>query len=646
MGADEIYVANLWTGTSSTAFATAGNWDDNAVPSSGANITIPTGVTNKPVLASDKTIGTLALGSGTTLSIGSNTLTINGAVSGTGTLTGSSTSNLTIAGAATTLNFTSGSRSLNNLSLGASGAATLGTALDIYGTIGFTTGGSLNMNAQAVALKSTASATASISDLTGSTLSGATNLTVERYIPALRKFRFLAAPVVGATAANWRNNGVNTANIGTQITGNLGATNNFDPSTTNAASAFGYNEALAGNDVTVGSGATSDPGWTAFVDGNTEALTNGKGFRILVRGDRTISLTGGTATPTITTLSVTGTYPANSVSIATTKTNSNTNSGFNLVGNPYPATIDWNAVTKGADISLTYTTYNPSSGAYVSWNGTTGDASQYIASSQAFFVQQTGATGGITIAEANKATNTAGNYFRNKLTDHLKISMNYDSVNYDAAFIHFRSDAQNDFDTYDGLKFQNAGVNIASVGTDGKRYNINSLASLNQTTEIPLSVLGSALTNFELKFDDVETFKNHELYLIDHYLNKMLALSDGFTYPIELSSDSASVKDGRFKIVFVQKATGIQNNNKNANAFILYPNPAANSIHLLLDAKNTNNENVSFEIYNQLGARLQQGSLDFTSVKDQTIAIDQLAQGSYFIKLQSKSIHQTIKFIK
>ena len=158
--------------------------------------------------------------------------------------------------------------------------------------------------------------------------------------------------------------------------------------------------------------------------------------------------------------------------------------------------------------------------------------------------------------------------------------------------------------------------------------------------------MGSVLTNFELKFDDVQTFKNHELYLIDNYLNKMLALSDGFTYPIELSSDSASVKDGRFKIVFVQKATGIQNNNKNTNAFILYPNPAANSIHLLLDAKNTNNENVSFEIFNQLGARLQQGNLDFTSLKDQTIAIDQLAQGSYFIKLQSNSIQQTIKFIK
>ena len=491
-------------------------------------------------------------------------------------------------------------------------------------------------------LKSDINGTASIGNSAG-TITG--NITVERFIPANRKYRFLAAPVVGATAVQWRDNGGTTPGIGTHITGgSVGS--NFDQSTLNAPSAFWYNEVNAGNLSDVSSGATSDPGWTAFTNGNTQDLTNGKGFRIFVRGDRTLSLTGSIPTANNTTLSVTGSYPANSVSIATTKTNSNTNSGFNLVGNPYPATIDWNTVTKGANISDTYSTFNPSSNSYVMWNRLTGDATRYIASGQAFFVQQTGLTGGITIAEANKVSNAAGNFFRNKLTDHLKVSMKYDSANYDAAFIHFREDALNEFDNYDGLKFQNAGVNIASVGANGKRYNINSLGSLNQTTEIPLSVLGSTLTNFELKFEDVESFKNYELYLIDHYLNKMLLLSNGFTYPIELSSDSASVKDGRFKVVFVQKATGIQNNNKNANAFILYPNPAANTIHLLLDAKNTYNENVSFEIFNQLGARLQQGILDFTAAKDQTISIDNLAQGSYFIKLQSKSIHQTIKFIK
>jgi hypothetical protein len=154
------------------------------------------------------------------------------------------------------------------------------------------------------------------------------------------------------------------------------------------------------------------------------------------------------------------------------------------------------------------------------------------------------------------------------------------------------------------------------------------------------------LTNFELKFEDVSSFQNHKVYMIDHYLNKMLLLSDGFTYPIALSSDSASVKDGRFKIVFVQKATGIDPNIKNVNSFILYPNPAANIIHLLLDDKNTNYESVAFEIYNQLGALMQHGKLDFTAAKDQTIAIDELAQGSYFIKLHGQAQNQIIKFIK
>jgi hypothetical protein len=612
------------------------------------------------------TSGTLSLGGTSSLSVGGNitiasgatlnyspassgAITLNGSslqtISGSGTLTLGTNANINVtntAGVTFSKNITIATGGTFTLPASGSGVYTF-SAGNIFTHLN-ATASSCNFNDRSITLKSDATGTAGFGTFASTPLN-ATNITVERYIPALRKFRFLAAPVVGATAANWRNNGTNTAGIGTHITGGVG--NNFDQSTTNAASAFWYNELLAGSDVTVGSGATSDPGWTAFANGNTEALTNGKGFRILVRGDRTISLDGtGSVTPTNTTLSVTGSYVGASKTIATTKTNSNTNSGFNLVGNPYPATIDWNTVTKGADISATYTTYNPNTGAFVSWNGTTGDASQYIASSQAFFVQQTGATGGITIAEANKATNTAGNYFRNKLADHLKVSMIYDSANYDAAFIHFRSDAQNNFDTYDGLKFQNAGVNIASVGTDGKRYNINSIASLTKTTEMPLSVLGSVLTNFELKFEDVESFKNHELYLIDNYLNKMLLLSNGFTYPIELSSDSASVKDGRFKIVFVQKATGINLNEKNANAFILYPNPAANAIHLLLDAKNNNNENVSFEIYNQLGAVIQFGNLDFTTAKDQEINIENLAQGSYFIKLQSNSNQQTIKFIK
>ena len=203
-----------------------------------------------------------------------------------------------------------------------------------------TIAGTADFGGKSVTLKSDATGTAALGQITG-TLTNATNLTVERYIPAKRKYRFLACPVVGAKAVHWRDNGGTTPGIGTHITGNINGGINFDASTTNSPSAFWYDEVNAGNFTTVGSGATSDPGWTAFTDGNTQDLTNGKGFRIFVRGDRTISLTSGAVAANNTTLSVTGAYPANSVTIATSKTGINDNSGFNLVGNPYPATIDF-----------------------------------------------------------------------------------------------------------------------------------------------------------------------------------------------------------------------------------------------------------------------------------------------------------------
>ena len=157
---------NLAT-TSSSSLSFGGSSTIVSIPSSVTalnNLTINN--SNGVSLNSSPTISsTLTLTSGA-LSIGANTITLNGAVSTTsGTLTGSSTSNLTIGGNAGSLNFTqtnASTRSLNNLSLGASGVATLSSALDVYGTIGFTSGGNLNMNAQAVTLISNITSTARV----------------------------------------------------------------------------------------------------------------------------------------------------------------------------------------------------------------------------------------------------------------------------------------------------------------------------------------------------------------------------------------------------------------------------------------------------------------------------------------------------
>lgn len=492
-------------------------------------------------------------------------------------------------------------------------------------------------------LKSDATGTASIGILTSGNVSG--NLTVERYLPATaRRFRFLASPVVGATSVNWRDNGGNTAGIGIQITGTGGATNNFDESTTNNPSAFSYNEENAGSNTTVGSGATNDPGWTAFTDGNTTALNNGKGFRVLVRGDRTGTLTGSPPAPTVTTISVTGTYPGNSVGINTTKTASNTNSGFNLVGNPYPSAIDWNAITKGANISSTYTVYSPATGAYVSWNGSTGDATQYIASGQGFFVQQTGAAGGLTINESHKTTGAGGALFKGNLGNHLRVALKYDDSNIDQLFIHFRPDATEGFDNFDGPKLANASVNIASLANDGRRYNINCLPLLTSDREVPISVLGSVVADYSIIINDVSTFTGYDVYLVDNFKNVKVKVYNGYSYVVQITSDSASVKDGRFIVVFKKSVSGNQQLSFDTHNFILFPNPATNSISLSL---NTTWEDVySFVIYNQFGQQMNKGSLDFNKQHLYNINIEDLNPAVYFVKVFNGVSSQTIRFVK
>jgi hypothetical protein len=77
----------LWTGAVSTDWHTAANWDDLVVPDASKNVTIPTGVTNMPVVSAAATCNNLTLNG--MLTIGNATLLVNGnaAIAGNITMT-------------------------------------------------------------------------------------------------------------------------------------------------------------------------------------------------------------------------------------------------------------------------------------------------------------------------------------------------------------------------------------------------------------------------------------------------------------------------------------------------------------------------------------------------------------------------------
>ncbi|MBK8608403.1 MAG: hypothetical protein IPL84_00155 [Chitinophagaceae bacterium] len=356
-----------WLGTTNSAWNTTSNWAGGVVPPSGAQITIAT-VGTDPILPGPITIGKLMLNAGTTLYIGANNLTMEGAITGTGTLSGSASSNLTVNNAAGTINMnqtSAATRSLYDLTLNTGASAGLGNAMDIYGTLELNNA-SLDLNAKNLTLKSNSAGTARIADLTNSTLSGATNVTMERWIK-LRTgntgwaYRFLAPTVNTSTSmqANWMEGGLNTligSNVnpvplfGTQITGAGGNANGFDKTASNPASAFNFTNSLT-------------PTFSAI--GNTSGTLNAlTGYLLYVRGDRSMDLTVPPApgnTTSSTTLRTTGTLLQGP---KTAFTNAFTGGGaFNLVTNPYPSSIDWSLVkASSSNITDYYTFWDPSIG--------------------------------------------------------------------------------------------------------------------------------------------------------------------------------------------------------------------------------------------------------------------------------------------
>ncbi len=561
----------IWQGGTSSAWNTTSNWAAGVVPPSGAQVTIATTV-NNPVLPGNVTVGKLFLNAGTKLSIGANTLTINDAISGTGLITGSASSNIILNGAAGTINMdqtSAASRSLNNLTLNLAASAKLGNAMDVYGTIALNSA-TLDLNAQNLTLKSNATGTARIGDLTNSVINGATNVTVERYIKLRaggtgRAYRLLAPTVntTGSIKANWMEGGMNTVvgtnvnpvpGYGTQITGTGGNTNGFDVTVNNAASLYATTNAVV-------------PTYTAITNtsGTLNALT---GYFLYIRGDRSMDMTLPLAVgmPTSsTTLRTTGTIKQGTQN---SFTNAFTGGGaLNLVTNPYPSPIDWSMV-KAASSNITdfYTLWDPNfgtRGGFVTVNSagvaSSGLATKYIQPGQAFFVQSTGAVPTVSIQESHKAAGNNNEVFLTPpppvegfRTELYNTEPNAFRRVIDGALVLYNSGMSAAVDNNDAVEIDNWDENIA-IDRGGKHLAIENRPPVLLSDTIPLLMANMKQQAYEFEFTPA-MFSNPALKaeLVDSYLNTrtLISVTTPTVVPFTVTSDPASAASNRFMVVF------------------------------------------------------------------------------------------------
>jgi len=346
------------------------------------------------------------------IDINGNTLTLNGNVTrNSGSIKGSATSNLTIAGTASncTLYFdqtSSATRSLNNFTLSRPNGATLADTLEIDNTLSITSNATLNTNNK-LKLISTASTTASVSDLSAGTVSG--KVIAQRYVPGgtdKRRWRFFSSPT------NITNNYNYYQFIDDiHVTGAGGSANGFDNSPNNSSSARTYDETMAG---------ASSVGWSNPSVLNTN-IPVGKGVSVFVRGSRaTQDPFLNWSTPDNVTIDFTGNLNQGTIDISSLLTytvNTPTADGFNLIGNPYMSTIDWTSanITK-TNIGNYIYVINPSTGSYATYDVATqtsvNNGSNLIASSQGFFIRTTASNPSVIFRETAKTTSTAPTFFR------------------------------------------------------------------------------------------------------------------------------------------------------------------------------------------------------------------------------------------
>jgi hypothetical protein len=516
----------------------------------------------------------------------------------------------------------------------------MSNALTVNGTLTIAASGSLT-------LKSDISGTASIANSAG-TISG--NVTIERYIPGARKFRLMAHPF-----STGQNLSIITDNI--DITGNTtGVTDNNTSKTVgtgftavllNNPSAFRFSTADANDNA-------SNGGWKAFTAADDSGLNNtwevGQGIRVLIRGAKGQGLESPNVSyiPSALTLDMTGAVNTGNVNLSLVTGGTGNNSGFNLVGNPYPSPVDISAVvfasTGVLDINPTVYTRNPQTGSYTPQLLASGTPYS-IPSYAAVFIRNIGA-GNVTLpfTEARKATTSSLTTFKNGLTNIALFEFKIGGVVYDNLNIGFNENASATFENkYDAIKLSNDSFNFSAITSNGVYVCTDIRPFINEGKIKLFTNIKSGSTEIEINATAIDLPAGKDLFFVDQFTNKTIKVDAKFKYTFTIDANNQNTfGSDRF---YLTTTMGTAVNEMAKESFCsIYPNPTTDILNIALSSSKEGN--YTYTVLNQLGQTILSGDLMLANGKPASINTQEISNGVYFLKITNGNQSQTIQFIK
>ena len=568
-----------WTGVAGANWNDGGNWC-GGIPATSTDVIIAAGAPSYPVISSAVAIHNIDISSGASL-INNSVLQIAGSINNAGTFNASGGSIAMNGSSAQTI---PASAFVNNnlLNLIISNNTSIAGPLNLTGLLSFASSNNTLSTNGLLTLKSTATNTAMVSDITLSSIDNSTPITgnsingavtVERYIGvARRSWRFLTIPVTGQSIRNaWGGAPPNsdaptgeTGSYGTIITGH-----NYASGSVAVAAGFDWFTGL-GNGTSSSIRYYTPFSWASLNNTPDISLAPAKqGYMLYVRGDRLVTSGSGT-----TTLRATGLLKTGRQTVTV-------DMPYTVIGNPYAAAINLNNMYLNtgniAVIERNFWVWDASigtSGGYValSWNiaghydvsggNQTAEAYLNVKSSQAFFVKQlVNNTASINIEENNKNTSAATSLLRpmgNSDAGSLQIKL-YDTTaaggtrQADGVLARFNNNYQvAPTELYDVAKLNNFNENF-SLLRDGRYLSIESRPFPEKTDTLFLPFWGLRKQLYKLKINGSDLgSSNQTALLIDQYTKSQVTIGlggDTTIYQFGINSDTASFSLRRLMII-------------------------------------------------------------------------------------------------
>lgn len=294
--------------------------------------------------------------------------------------------------------------------------------------------------------------------------------------------------------------------------------------------------------------------------------------------------------------------------------------GWNLVGNPYLASLNWNGSgwTK-SKIDATVYYYNGTT--YASWNGTVGvnGGTQYIPAMQGFFVHANGSGPNFVIPKASLVHN-AQTYYKETIANVLRLRIVGNSYA-DEAVIMFDENSTVGIDAeYDAYKLMSMNEDVPQIYSSGSEndLSINVMPEIVYNMNVPVGVKIGQAGTYKLEAEEVSSFGSDvAIFLEDLSNGSIIDLRSTPEYTFEAMTGDSD----RFRVRF-EKSTGLGlNSGTNSSVF-------ANGKNIII----SNLSGVA-EVYSVSGQKITSVKLSDNSLN--SIDLGSATNGVYLVKIIS-----------